>query len=428
MINRQQAPPISDAVSFSYTLQPIHTEHFDNGTHLFWLDAGPQEVVQIDWVIDAGLWHERATGVAQAVAAQLKNGSVHRSSADINNAIEFYGASLRVHAGNDYTTVTLHTLTKHLNKLLPVIKEVMVEPAFPEEELRIHRQNALQRLAVSLRKCEFVANRHIDAFLFGPEHPYGRITEAIDMERLTTDALHDFHTQYFRSDNCRIFMSGRIGQHEVDLVRTYFGVGFWGNAAAEEVTIPHETRPHPEKRHRISNDENGVQGAIRLARPFPGRHHPDFTPMTVLNSVFGGYFGSRLMANIREEKGYTYGISSFIVNYKHESALFVTTEAGRAVCEATIEEVYKEMDRLRKAPVSEPELLLVKNYILGNLLGDLDGPFSIMQRWKSLLLQGFDADAFNERIHTYKTITPEKLQVLAQQYLQPGDFYELVVV
>ena len=120
-----------------------------------------------------------------------------------------------------------------------------------------------------------------------------------------------------------------------------------------------------EKKSRVTNDSKGVQGAIRLARPFPNRHHPDFKKVMVLNSLFGGFFGSRLMSNIREEKGYTYGIHSFLENHIRESAWVISTEAGKDVCEATIEEVYKEMKILREELIDEEELLLVKNYMMG---------------------------------------------------------------
>ena len=137
-----------------------------------------------------------------------------------------------------------------------------------------------------------------------------------------------------------------------------------------------------------------MQGAIRIARPFPNRHHPDFMKVMVLNTVFGGFFGSRLMSNIREEKGYTYGIHSYVQNHIHKSAWMISTEAGKDVCEATIEEVYKEMKLLREELVDEEELLLVRNYLIGTILGDLDGPFQIMGRWKNLILNNLDRRLF----------------------------------
>jgi zinc protease len=147
-----------------------------------------------------------------------------------------------------------------------------------------------------------------------------------------------------------------------------------------------------------------------------------------LNALFGGFFGSRLMSNIREDKGYTYGIHSYLLNHVHESGWMISTEAGKDVCEATIAEVYKEMKDLREELVDEEELLLVRNYMMGSLLGDLDGPFQIISRWKNIVLNNLTEQYFYDSIHTIKTISAEELQALAEKYLQPEDFYELVVV
>jgi zinc protease len=187
-------------------------------------------------------------------------------------------------------------------------------------------------------------------------------------------------------------------------------------------------QPVAEKKHHISNDPDGVQGSIRLARPFPNRHHPDFMKVSVLNTIFGGFFGSRLMTNIREDKGYTYGIHSYLQNNIHDSAWMVSTEAGRDVCEATIKEVYAEMEDLREEQVEEDELHLVRNYMIGTILGDLDGPFQIMSRWKNIILNGLDETYFYKSIETVKTISAEEIQQLAKKYLTPEAFYELVVV
>ncbi|NDB53317.1 MAG: insulinase family protein, partial [Chitinophagaceae bacterium] len=183
-----------------------------------------------------------------------------------------------------------------------------------------------------------------------------------------------------------------------------------------------------QKKYRIENDATGMQGAIRIARPFPNRHHADFIPALVLNTVFGGFFGSRLMSNIREDKGYTYGIHSYILNLQQSSAWMISTEAGKEVCEATIKEVYAEMEQLRTTLISEEELSLVRNYMMGGLLGDLDGPFQLIGRWKNLILNELPPSHFYKTIDTIRNCSADQLRELAQQYLQPDDFYELVVI
>ena len=156
-------------------------------------------------------------------------------------------------------------------------------------------------------------------------------------------------------------------------------------------------------------------------------HHPDFKKVVVLNNVFGGFFGSRLMSNIREEKGYTYGIYSYLQNHVQQSAWMISTEAGKEVCEATIDEVYKEMKKLREEPVDEEEILLVKNYMMGGILGDLDGPFHIMAKWKNIILNNLDESYFYESVKAIKEINAEELMELSNKYLHPEKFYELVV-
>ena len=192
--------------------------------------------------------------------------------------------------------------------------------------------------------------------------------------------------------------------------------------------IKSDIEPAATKKYRILNDTEGVQGAIRIARPFPNRHHPDFMKMMVLNTVFGGFFGSRLMSNIREDKGYTYGIHSYVQNQFHDTALLISTEAGKDVSEATVEEVYNEMKILREELIDEEELLLVRNYLIGNILGDLDGPFHIIGRWKNIILNNLNEQYFYDTIKMIKTITAEELKELANKYLNPEEFYELVVI
>jgi len=235
----------------------------------------------------------------------------------------------------------------------------------------------------------------------------------------------DFYTDFYLNGSCQIFAAGKLPQDFEQILEVSLGdLRLHGQVPP----VSYLTAPSTQKKSRVTNDASGVQGAIRIARPFPNRHHPDFKPAMVLNTLFGGFFGSRLMSNIREEKGYTYGIHSILENHLHESAWVISTEAGTDVCEATIAEVYKEMKILREELIDEEELLLVKNYMMGLTLGDLDGPFHVIARWKSLILNGLDDQFFYDYIQTVKTISAAQLQELSAKYLVPEDFFELVVI
>lgn len=427
MLNRTIAPPIKDAVEFSLSLKPYTKYVLNNGVEVYAIDAGSQEIMQMEMVFYAGNSYESATGIAAATCQLLKNGTSTKNAFELNEAFEYYGAYCNRSCFNETAVVSLSTLSKYLPELLPVIKEMITDSVFPESELKIYKQNSKQKLTVHLKKCDFVASRLIDAYIYGEKHPYGKYSVAADYDALTTQQLKDHFNRYYVNGNCVIFVSGKLPADIFDQLNIQFG-SLRLKAHSSTPKIENSITPAREKKYRIQNDAKGVQGAIRLATHFPNRHHPDFTKMMVLNTVFGGYFGSRLMSNIREDKGYTYGIHSYVQNHLQNSALMISTEAGKDVCEAAITEIYKEMEILRNDLIDNEELLLVRNYLMGMILGDLDGPFHIMSRWKNIILNDMDEQYFYHSVNTIKTISAEELRQLANKYFVPDNFYELVVI
>ncbi len=426
MVNRKIAPHIYSPLELELKLPVPQKFTLDNGIEVYAYDSGPEEVMMAEWVFFAGNWYEEKNIVAATTNFLLKNGTKNRSAFEINEHFDYYGAYLNRGCYNETATVTLHTLSRHLPELLPVVTELLTEATLPGEELETYRRNQKQRLEINLRKCDFVANRLIDEALYGFDHPYGRYTRLADYDAIEREELTEFYNAYYRNGRCIIFVAGKLPGNIQELLNRHFGHLPLGNMQA--ALPPHPAVPAEQKRRHIVNDDNGVQAAIRIARPFFNRHHEDFPKAGVLNNILGGFFGSRLMENIREDKGYTYGIHSFIENHLQQTAWVISTEAGKDVSEATIAEVYKEMQRLQQEPVTEEELSLVRNYMMGVILGDLDGPFHVIARWKNYILNGLDERYFYDSIQVIKTITAEELQELAARYLDPADFYELKVI
>lgn len=424
-MNRKIAPGIKDAIDYTLELKPCERFDLDNGIPVYAVNAGAQDVLQMEMVFYAGNFFEQKKGIAAATNFLLKNGTSKRSALQINEAFEYYGAYCNRACYNETAVLTLHTLTRHIDKLLPVIEDMLSDSVFPGQELEIYKQNSRQRLQVNLQKCEFVAGRLIDSYLYGNNHPYGMYSNLPDIDSLDVAEVKEFYRQYYLRGQCVIFVAGKIPQSLSKLLNEHLGKLQLGKPP---VTLPaREISPATEKKYRIQNDAAAVQGAIRLASAFPNRHHPDFKKAIILNNVFGGFFGSRLMSNIREDKGYTYGIHSYLQNHIQQSAWMISTEAGKDVCEATIEEVYKEMKKLREEKIAEEELMLVRNYMIGGILGDLDGPFQIIAKWKNIILNNLAASYFYDSVDEIKTVSADELQELANKYLQPEKFYELVV-
>lgn len=423
---RSIPPAIKDPVDLHLELKACRRFTLDNGVEVYAVDAGAEEVLQVDVVYRAGNWYEERNGIAPAVNFLLKNGTPARSAFDINEHFDYHGAYLNRNCHSETSDVVLHCLTKHLPDLLPVMCELLTEADFPAHELDIYRQNMKQRLDVNLRKCDFVATRLIDEYLYGFEHPYGRYSTHESYDALDRASLLEYYGSHYVRGHATLFVAGMLPRDIDTQLNRHFGSLPLNRTAMPAVA--HPVHPSAERRHRILNQTDGVQGAIRMARPFVNRHHPDHAGASVLNALFGGFFGSRLMENIREDKGYTYGIYSYLQSHVADSAWVISTEAGRDVCEAAITEVYHEMRRLREEEIPDEELQMVRNYLMGTLLGDLDGPFQIIGRWKSLVLNGLDESHFLRTIETIRGITGPQLNELASRYLRDDDFYELVVV
>jgi zinc protease len=424
MPDRKHAPEIVDAVNFKLQLKQAEKFVLKNGVEVYAVNAGAEEVLAVEWVFFAGNWFEDQNLVAATSNFLLRNGTSAKTAFQINEFFEYYGSYLNRACYNETATITLHCLSKHVKELLPSVRELITDSVMPQEELDTYKQNMKQRLKVNLKKSDFVAGRLVDVYLYGEKHPYGKFSKLEDFDTLNREQLLEFYKKYYQQGKLVMFVAGKLPADIATLLDQYFGDLPNNPVSLTDIL----SQPAAERKYRITNDEAGVQGSIRIARPFPNRHHPDFIKVMVLNTLLGGFFGSRLMSNIREDKGYTYGIHSFIQNHIHDTAWMISTEAGKDVCEATIEEVYKEMKRLREGFVLEEELALVKNYMMGSILGDLDGPFQIMGRWKNIVLNNLTEQYFYDSIHTIKTISAEELQFLAQKYLKPEEFYELVVV
>lgn len=424
-MNRKIAPQIKDAVDYTLALKPYEHYQLDNGIQVYSIDAGAQDVVQMEMVFYAGNCYDKLKGIAAATNFLLKNGTTNKTAFQINEAFDYYGGYCNRACYNETSVVTLHSLSKHVDKLLPILHEMLTDSVFLQQELDIYKQNTKQRLKVNLQKAEFVAGRLIDSYIYGEHHPYGVYTNPLDIDALNIEACKAFYQEYYVNGNCTIFVSGKMPENFKESLNAIFGQM---TVNKKPVIKPVNKSIQIEKqKFRIDIDPDSVQGAIRIAMPFPNRHHPDFKKVMVLNTLFGGFFGSRLMSNIREEKGYTYGIYSYIQNHVQESAWVISTEAGKDVSEATIEEVYKEMRILREEKIGDEELLLVRNYMIGGILGELDGPFQIMAKWKNIILNDMDESYFYDSVNEIKSVNADQLMELANKYLRPENFWELVV-
>ncbi|WP_370526579.1 M16 family metallopeptidase [Pedobacter sp. HDW13] len=236
------------------------------------------------------------------------------------------------------------------------------------------------------------------------------------------DLLTYFKAAY-APNNCTIVVSGKFDTTGFNLLDSSFGYN-WEKSEVVKNTFSFNPT---EKQFVYKEKPEALQSAIRIGQLAINRKHKDFPGLQILNTVLGGYFGSRLMANIREDKGYTYGIGSGISSLQQAGYLFISTEVGADVCGAALTEIYKEIDLLKTTLIGEEELNLVRNYMLGSMLGSLENVFSHADKFKNIYFSGLDYDYYSRYIETVKTITAEELLALANKYFTTESFTEVVI-
>lgn len=416
MINRTIAPAYKEINQIN--LIQASPRLLDNQIKLFVVDAGEQELVRIEFIFNNVNWDVSRPLQAFVVNSLLIEGSRTMSSYQISERIDSYGAFIQAEYGFDHSTFTLYTLSKHLDAVLPIVKEILAEATFPQEELDTFVRNQKQKLLVSLEKNDVVTKRVFNHSLFG-DSIYGYIVNADDYDRVDRDQLVEYYKAAYQPENCIIIASGKVDEFIISKINSFFGNG-WDNSlpAIKNAFL------FPEKTGSLYYTEkpDALQSAIRIGQVSIPRSHADFPALQFLNTVLGGYFGSRLMANIREEKGYTYGIGSGLVSLQNVGYFLIASEVGAEVCTLTLEEIEKEVNLLRTELIPVEEIELVKNYMLGSFMGSLENAFSHADKFKNIYLAGLDYDYYTRYIQTIKHISAPELLELANKYLDFKSF------
>jgi len=421
MLNRGISPNIKSITQLNLPLPQQLT--LDNGIPISVISLGTQAIFKIEVVFNAGRPFEHKKMIARATASLLKEGSRQKTASAIAEQLDFYGSSLSIPVNLDTSNFVLYGLTKHFDKMIGLLTELLMEPIFPEQELKNYVQNSKQRLKVDLAQTDVVSYRKITELIYGEEHPYGYNSRWESYDHiLRTDLIQHWDKNYL-ANNCQIILSGKISPDMIKQVNRHLGLLPTGPQPNAHFPPIHNTVPQ-----KIKLEQKGaVQASIRIGRQLFNKKHPDFKGLLFLNTVLGGYFGSRLMTNIREDKGYTYNIYSTIDSLHTDGYFYIGAEVGTDVAESALKEIYLELDRLIDEPVKDEELKMVKNYMLGNLLAMLDGTFNIADVIKTIVTEQLSFEDFDELVDSTNNMNAQKLQQLARQYFQKDKMWEVVV-
>lgn len=422
-LNRKLAPDFKTIEKIEIPHAFAHT--LDNGIKVYTIDSGSQELTKLEFIFKAGMFYQKIPLQASAANNLLETGTKHYSANELSDNIDYYGSFFECAVDQDYASLALYSLNKYLDKSLHYVEDIIKNPTFPKDEFDIYLSNKKQKHLVNSEKVNVLARRRFSELLFGEKHPYGISVTNEDFAQLSLESVIEFYQTFYHSGNCTIIASGKLSKDLIDTLNRFFGKDHWGHV--QPIPVPEVNKETSTQQKHYIHKSDAIQSAIRVGRLLFNKKDPDYFKFQVLNTILGGYFGSRLMANIREDKGYTYGIGSGLASLVNDGYFYISTEVGKDVTKDALNEIYKEIRLLREELVDTEELETVRNYVLGQFLRSVDGPYALAEKFKAIWEFGLDYDYFDKYFAAVKTITPEEIKSLANQYLQEQDLLELVV-
>ncbi|MCC6683933.1 MAG: insulinase family protein [Bacteroidia bacterium] len=418
-LSRKIAPEFGHITAFSFL--PVVTSKTDGGVPCYFINGGSEDVVKIDFIFDAGSKRQHKTCLAAATNNLLMEGTRKNGSLEIADKLDSLGAFIQNSCSADDATISVYSLNKNIGQCLEIINEIFNEASFPEKELHTYANTQAGRLRISQKKTDYRCRRAFNAALFGAEHPYGRSANPEDFLSLQREELASFFSENYTTGGLKIICSGKITE---DIRLRIHQLGFKNNKP--QTKLPDFSLKPDSNRKQFISHSDSVQSSIRIGKRMFDRTHEDYRPMQLLNLILGGYFGSRLMKNIREEKGLTYGIYSSLESFRGDGVFYISTDVNNDSRSSAVTEIYNEIERLKNEPIPPKELEIAKNYFLGAFLRGLDGAFLQSEKTKTLIDYNLKKEYYTELFNIIKETNSEKLIYLANKHLRANDFYEII--
>lgn len=418
MLDRTKSPELRsfDNLRFDY---PDYVM-LPNGVKLYVVNNSDQPVNRLELICRGGVMEEDKPLQSLALTSMFIHGSDEWSSAEVAEKLDYCGAYASATSSDNFTQLQLNSLNHNFKEVLPIMRSIVANPAIPEREFEVFKAQVKSAYQTARERVKYLAQTLGRKMYYGASHPLShRITDE-DVDSLHREDVLAFHKRYYHPENMALVLSGCVGDEELKLVEEYFGKDEIHTAPADIKII--ERLPCDE-RFMIEDKPDALQSAVYMIHEGVPRYHHDYVNLRILVTALGGYFGSRLMQNIREDKGYTYGINSMLMGRRSEAKIVVATECDTAYTAPLIEEVKREVLRLQEELMSEEELMTVKNCMLSDLAKTLDSPFAMASCVGSNLLYATGEDYFNRQVRDIDNITPEMLQEVAKRYLDAEKFY-----
>lgn len=417
-MNRLIAPEFSKAqdINLIFPKRVALTDNID----LYWLDETQDDTVKLDICWDAGSKHQSKSLTASFTNALLLAGTKQLTAHDISDKIDFQGGYVSHDIDKDQASITLYGLNDKIDAIFDVFSEGFNTANFPEHELEKLIEIRKNGFNISLEKVNTLCRQEFNKHIFGEKSQYGKVAVLEDFDKVDHQDLLDFYTEFYRNHKPTLFLVGQVDDSFIEKLKDW--------ASKMGTTSPtYSSDTFNQTKGKITKTKDGaIQTAIRIGHLMIQKNHPDYYKFQILNTILGGYFGSRLMTNIREDKGYTYGIGSGLSVLDDSAYFFISTEVAKEVVDKTLTEIYNEIDKLKNDYIPTDELEKVKNYLLGEFLRHADGPIAMMENFKNIYFNNLSEDYYTDFIHAINYVTAKQLKDLANKYWVKENMLEVL--
>lgn len=397
-------------------LPPANLRVLDNGVTLNWYDGGTQAVNQLSLVFPGGRSEAKVPAIADICGLMLAEGSQSKSGVEISEALDFRGAHFMSRADSHFSIVKIASLNSMSQGVLPLFLEMVSKPSFPEYALNIVRNRYIKNLEQTRSQVQTIAALALNPLMMGADNPLAKEETPEEISLITTANLKEFHQRVYTAQGCHAFLSGHITPELLDEVTKMLMQLPTGDAVA--ISEHPFTAQMPQT--AFTEKTGALQDAITIGFPAPRRDDPDYIPLRFAVMALGGYFGSRLMLNVREDKGYTYGIQAYLKGTLDGSVICISTQTDHKHVKPMLTEIESELIRLAQEPMKPDELMRLRQHIGSALMETLDSPFSIINYYQTKLLVGMPDGYFNMQAEIARHLTPELVMEMARKYLQPA--------
>lgn len=416
MILNRSIPPNSNNLE-KINLKNPEIHNLGDGLNLYSFFSDLKKVLKIDIIIQSNKLYDYPPEFLSLIPKMLQLGTKSKSHDEIVEHIEYLGAFTSYVSTQDNMTLSLYCRVVNFDEVFPLFMETILEPSFQEDELVKLKKREISGLKINLKKTKTIASRQFKNDFFGENHFYGKNISIEGIQNLSANQLKLAYFDILNNSEISILSSGSLGYSEIQVVKKNINLISTYQKINDRVVFK------PKSTQNYTEIDDAVQTSVFIGRHLPDFTHPDFFSIGFVNTVLGGYFGSRLMKNIREDKGLTYGISSIVRKMKYSSHSIIVTDVLKEKKEFALDEIYSEIDKL--GSINFDEIELVKNYILGSFQSDITSSFALSDVYSKVHNLGLDFDYYRNWVDSINTMNMDIYLTIVKKYFTRENLTEV---